>query len=299
MNPHLVKNKKYSKSQSLGLTLMAYVMAYLAAVMTFRQFGYLGDVYGIFVADIVATLIIFFLGLMVHNASLYDPYWSVVPLGLAGYWWSISDYDADELRKILLLIVLVYWSVRLTINWILGWPGFIHEDWRYGMLRQKSGEFYLFVNLAGIHLLPTILVFLGMIPVYFVLSRDGLHNPVLDWTAFGIGMAAVTLEYVADEQMRKFKAINKASSKIMKTGLWKYSRHPNYLGEVGFWLSMFLFAYSADTESLWTIVGVVAMIILFLFGSIPMMDQRNIERKDNFKEHIRKTSGFLLLPPKK
>jgi len=299
MNPHLKNNAKFSKSQSLGMTALAYLLAYLAAVMAFRQFDYLGDIYGILLADVIATLVIFFLGLMVHNASLYDPYWSVIPIGLAIYWWSLSEYDVTELRKLLLLIVLLYWAIRLTLNWIRGWPGFMHEDWRYVMLRKKSKNLYPLVNLGGIHLLPTLLVFLAMIPAYYVLSSTGNINPLMDWLAFAIGMIAVTIEFVADEQIKKWVASNDNPRNIMKKGLWKYSRHPNYFGEVAFWLSMFLFAYSASPDYLWTVVGFVGMVILFLFGSIPMMDDRSKEKRDGWEEHVKKTSGFLILPPKK
>ncbi len=298
MNPGLKQNQKYGKLQSLGICVMAYVLAYLVAVMAFRQFFHLGDIYGVLVADITATLVIFFLGLIVHNASLYDPYWSVVPLGIAGYWWSLADYDISELRKVLLMIVLVFWAVRLTLNWARSWPGLIHEDWRYGMLREKSKSWYPLVNLGGIHLLPTLLVFLAMLPVYFVLSRVGEHNPILDWVAFAIGILAVTIELIADEQLKSFVQTNKDSKKFLKTGLWKYSRHPNYLGEVLFWLSLFLFAYSSSSAYLWTGIGVIAMLALFLFGSIPMMDKRMLERKKDYADYLKKTSGFFLFPPK-
>ena len=298
MNPHLNKNAKYGKRQSLGLTFMAYVMAYMAAVLTFRQFHYLGDIYGILVADIAATLVIFFLGLLVHNASLYDPYWSVVPVGIAGYWWSLSDYDTGDLRNVLLMIVLLYWAIRLTMNWMRGWPGFIHEDWRYEMLRKSSGDLYPLVNLGGIHLLPTVLVFLGMIPAYFVLSEIGGPLNVIDYVAFAIGIVAVTIEFVADEQMKNFTTDPENKGKVMQSGLWKYSRHPNYFGEVLFWLSLFLFALAVSMEHLWTGIGVISMLILFLFGSIPMMDKRSLERRSEFKQYMQRTSGFILLPPK-
>ena len=298
MNARLEQNEKYGKLQSLGICAMAYVLAYLVAVMAFRQFFYLGDIYGILVADIAATLVIFFLGLIVRNASLYDPYWSVVPLGIAGYWWSLTDYDTLELRKLLVMIVLVCWAVRLTLNWARSWPGLVHEDWRYAMLREKSKSLYPLVNLGGIHLLPTLLVFLAMLPIYFVLSRVGEYNPILDGIAFAVGLVAVAIELIADEQLKSFVKTNKDSALFLKTGLWRFSRHPNYFGEVLFWLSLFLFAYSASPAYLWTGVGVIAMLALFLFGSIPMMDRRMLKRRRDYADYMKKTSGFFLFPPK-
>ena len=298
MNPHLSKNAKYGRWQSLGLTFMAYVMAYMAAVLTFRQFEYLGYIWGILIADVAATLIIFFLGLLVHNASLYYPYWSVVPVGIAGYWWFLSDYSIDDIRNVLLMFVLMYWAIRLTVNWIRGWPGLVHEDWRYQMPRKANGDFYPLVNLGGIHLLPTVLVFLGMIPAYFVLSEDGDPLNMWDYAAFIIGMIAVTIEFVSDEQMKSFISNPANKGKVMDQGLWKYSRHPNYLGEILFWVSIFLFAMAVSTSYLWTGIGVLSMIILFVFGSIPMMDNRSKERRPEFKDYMERTSSLLILPPR-
>ena len=299
MNPHLSQNAKYGKLQSLGLCFMAYVFAYIVAVLAFRQFSYLGDIYGVLVADIVATLVIFFLGLIIHNSSLYDPYWSVAPLVIAGYWWSLSGCDVSEIRKVLLMIVLVMWSIRLTLNWARSWPGFSHEDWRYGMLREKSGDFYPFVNLGGIHLLPTFFVFLGMLPAFFVLGQDGPTNLPLDLLAFILGLTAVMIQFGSDEKLKAFVKSNKDPKAFLRAGLWKYSRHPNYFGEVLFWLSIFLFAYSASSSFLWTGVGVIAMFLLFIFTSIPMMDKRMLGRREGYEEYMKKTSGFFPLPPKK
>ena len=166
------------------------------------------------------------------------------------------------------------------------------------MLRKKNGDWYPFVNLAGIHLFPTLIVFLGLIPTYFVLTRDNAPVNWLDYVAFAAGIIATTIELVADEQMRIFIRNPENKGVTMDKGLWKYSRHPNYFGEVLFWVSLFLFAYAASPDYLWTVVGSVAMLALFIFISIPMMDDRSLERRPGFKDYMERTSGFLLLPPK-
>ena len=83
----------------------------------------------------------------------------------------------------------------------------------------------------------------------------------------------------------------------MQSGLWAFSRHPNYLGEIGFWGGMFLFAISASglkqTTGYWTIIGFISMVILFKFISIPLMEKRNIERKPGYLEYIRKVPALL------
>lgn len=299
MNPHLSKNKKFSRFTSLLLCTLAYTLAIFIGMLTQQFFFSFGDLWSVFIADIVATIIIFLLGLFVSNASLYDPYWSVAPVPIALYWWSLSGFDT-AINKLLLLMILFYWAIRLTLNWARGWTGFEHEDWRYQMLRKKNGKFYQFVNLSGIHLFPTILVFLGMIPCYYVLSSITYsYNILITIFASILGILAVTIALIADENLKKFVQKNKIKGAFLQKGFWKYSRHPNYFGEVSFWGSMWFFALAIDTNYWFTGIGVLAMFLLFWFISIPMMDKRMLERRNNYKAYMDKTSRFFLLPPKK
>lgn len=298
-NPYLKKNDRYNISTSLFLVFISYVIAVGIGWWSLRLFADWGDLWAVLAADIVATLVIFALGYIWHNASLYDPYWSVIPAFIALYWWSLSDFD-PETRKVLLIIAVVAWAVRLTLNWARSWPGFVHEDWRYEMLREKNGALYPVINLSGIHLFPTILVFLGMIPAYFVLTDTHGANLPLDILAFIICMTATMIELIADEQLKTFVAKNTVKGATLKTGLWKYSRHPNYFGEVLFWIGIFVFAVSAGGgQYLWTGIGALAMFLLFWFISIPMMDERMLERRTNYQERIDSTSRFFLWPPNK
>ena len=299
-NPFLENNSNIGRTKSFLYVTLAYIIALAVAYYSYPFFQHWGSIWGVLASDLLATLAIFLLGYIWNNASLYDPFWSVAPIPIAVYWWSLSEFDTGELRKTLLLIVLFYWAIRLTLNWARSWPGFVHEDWRYGMLRNKHGKAYPLVNLGGIHVFPTVLVFLGMLPVYVVLTKSHSPNIIFDIAAFLIGIIAVTIELISDEQLKKFVKTNTVPRASLKTGLWKYSRHPNYFGEVLFWFSMFLFAMSAGgKEYIWTGVGVLAMFLLFWFISIPMMDERMIDRRDNYEEHIKKTSRFFLWPPKR
>ncbi|MBI5546954.1 MAG: DUF1295 domain-containing protein, partial [Deltaproteobacteria bacterium] len=87
---------------------------------------------------------------------------------------------------------------------------------------------------------------------------------------------------------------------IVNTGLWKYSRHPNYFGEVSFWWGLWLFGVASDPASaLWTLAGPVAMTGLFLFISVPMLDKRSLERRPGYAEHRRRVSALIPWFPKR
>ena len=123
----------------------------------------------------------------------------------------------------------MYWAVRLTGNWVYAFPGLHHEDWRYPLLRDGAGRWEFLADLFGIHLVPTVQVFLGMLPVYVAVTTPGDGLVWLSWVALVIGIAAVTLELVADTQMHRFVAAKQPGA-VMDQGLWAWSRHPNYLG---------------------------------------------------------------------
>ena len=112
-------------------------------------------------ADGLATLVVFAASRWHHNSSFYDPYWSVLPPYVAGFWVIASDGAGDAVRAALVLLVVALWAVRLTANWVIGFPGLHHEDWRYPMLRDRAGRWELPVDLLAIHLIPTVQVFLG------------------------------------------------------------------------------------------------------------------------------------------
>ena len=123
------------------------------------------------------------------------------------------------------------------------------------------------------------------------------ENPRLDVLALVITAGAILVELVADEQMRAF-ARSKERGAIMDRGLWAWSRHPNYFGELGFWWGLWLFGIAAAPGWWWTIVGPLAMTAMFLFASIPMLDERSAERRPGYAEHMRRVSALLPLPPR-
>ncbi|WP_314035632.1 DUF1295 domain-containing protein [Dietzia sp. CH92] len=250
------------------------------------------------IADLIATLVIFGFSRAYGNSSVYDAYWSVIPPLLAFYWWVAADAGVNDVRWWLMMTVLVAWAVRLTANWVRTFPGMHHEDWRYPMVRGRAGRFGIAADLLGIHVFPTLQVFAGLIPVYVVATRAGEPLGPLDIVAFVVGIAALALETVADLQMHRFLA-TAAPGQVMQSGVWSWSRHPNYVGECGIWLSMGLFGLAARPAAWWVLAGFATMLAMFLTVSIPMMERRSLERRPQYGEVIRRVSLFLPRPPRK
>ncbi|MGH3726341.1 MAG: DUF1295 domain-containing protein [Mycobacterium sp.] len=292
------KSAVRGKTQSLVLVGVAYVVAVGVGAAWLAWGPSTGHMWlATLIADVLATLVIFAFSRLYRNSSFYDAYWSVIPPLLMIYWWSQSG--VHELRCWLIAIVVMVWAVRLTANWVYSFPGLHHEDWRYPMLRASAGRWGLLADLVAIHLIPTLLVFAGMLPVYVAVTRSGGDLGWLTAVAFVVGLAAVGLELVADTQMHRFTRDRRAGE-VMDRGVWSWSRHPNYFGEFSFWLSLALFGIAASPADAWWLwLGAAAMLGMLLSSSVPMMEQRSLQRRPAYRDVIARVSRFVPRPPRK
>lgn len=287
------------RTRSLLHVLLAYVVAVgVAAWWLYRgpdtPYLWLDGL----VADVLATLVVFGFSRLHHNSSFYDAYWSVIPPLLAAYWWSESTPHVNDTRNWLVLGVILVWAVRLTANWVYTFPGLHHEDWRYPMVRANAGRLELLADLFGIHLFPTLQVFLGMVPVYVAVTQVGRSVGWLDWLAVAIGLGAVALELAADTQMHRFVR-TREPGQVMDRGLWAWSRHPNYFGEISFWFALGLFGLAASPfDWWWVFVGFLGMVLLFVFASIPMMEKRSLERRPSYQDVVDRVPMLVPRPPR-
>ncbi len=234
------------------------------------------------------------------NTSFYDPYWSVAPLIITLYYLifpSASNYG--NIRSIITSILILIWSIRLTFNWLRQWQGLRHEDWRYDSYRQNMGRKFWIINLLGLQLMPTILVYLGSISLYPIISLSGELFGYIDILALIITVIAILFETIADQQLYIFIKNRENTQEIITKGLWAYSRHPNYFGEILFWWGLYLFALAANVSFFWAIIGPISITILFNTVSIPLMEKRNILRKPEYLNYKKRVSRLIPQIPKK
>jgi steroid 5-alpha reductase family enzyme len=286
-----------SRAASFGVVVAAYAVALAVAVVVGVVMGDDRPLLTVLVADVAATLVIFVSSRVVNNSSMYDAYWSVAPPVIVVYLAVVAEPGVDGLRQALVIALVWAWAVRLTFNWARGWPGLGHEDWRYVAARD-NGRPYWPQSFAGFHLFPTIQVYLGCLALYPAVSVGTNGFGVLDVVAVVVTAGAVVVETVADEQLRAFNR-TKAPGDICTRGMWAWTRHPNYLGELSFWWGLWLFGLSADPTWWWTVIGPVAMTAMFVFASIPMIDRRGLERRPGYEEHMGATSMLLPRPPRR
>jgi steroid 5-alpha reductase family enzyme len=276
------------------LVSAAYVLAGAAAVDAVAWFHALPPILTLGLADLLATVVVFLSSVLVRNSSMYDPYWSVAPVLVALFWlWRPGSGGLANPHHLLMFILLCLWALRLTANWAMQWRGLGHEDWRYQDIAEQTGRFYWPVSFLGIHLMPTILVFLGCLSLWPTLSDRTAHLSWLDGVAALVTVSAVLIEATADLQMRRFRRVAERAGPLVPPGLWSVSRHPNYFGEVLFWWGLYLFVPLAYPAFWWALAGPLAISLLFLCISIPLMERHLLARHPGYAAYQRRVSRFL------
>ena len=284
-----MQNLIKSKNGSLALVFFYYVISFYLAYLVTKNFNFDGWLY-ILIWHVSATLIIFLFSNIHKNSSIYDPFWHVAPILIVFYIAKQSSLPTLELN--LVLGAFLFWALRLTYNWYLNWNNLDHEDFRYIDLKNNN-KFMAFINdLFGIHLIPTIIVNVSLYPIYVALTAESLNELV--YVGFIVIIIAVVIQYISDDQMRKFRKDESNLGKTMKYGLWKYSRHPNYLGEVSFWFGIYIFALASGLTTIWLLACPIVMLALFVFISCPMMDNRSLKRRSDYKEYMDKTPQLFM-----
>lgn len=246
-------------------------------------------------ADIAATLFVWLVSFAFRNASVYDPYWSVQPVVILTL--LFVQKGRLDIGSVLLYSAILFWGIRLTANWAIGFQGLGQQDWRYDQIKAQTGKFYQIVNLVGIQLMPTFIVYLCVLPaVYYIVSNSDFR--LISLAGLIISASGAVLQMTADMQMHKFQKSSGDRTKIIRTGVWRYSRHPNYLGEIMMWWGIYLAMLPSRTEHWYLFAGALVNTLLFLFISIPLAEKHLAGYKEGFEAYQKETRMLLPIPKK-
>ena len=281
---------KESKTLSILLIASIYIMAAALGlgVYMLMPFAFWAK---LLIADIACTVFVFIFSMIFKNASVYDPYWSVQPIVIVVFF---ACGHMITLPSLLLLISIIYWGIRLTGNWAYTFGGLKHQDWRYTKFENESGKIYPLINLAGIHLMPTLIVYLCTLPAVLVI-RNELSANAGSVIGMAVCIGAATLQLFSDVQMQRYRKSGEHG--LNRTGLWKYARHPNYLGEILMWWGVGIQAVSVMPDHWYLLAGALANTIMFFTVSIPLADKRQ-SQKPGYAEYKAATRNLLPIPKK-
>ena len=171
--------------------------------------------------------------------------------------------------------------------------------WRYADVRRSTGRLYWPVSLLGVHLMPTAMVFGGCLSLWPALVVGRAPLSWLDGVAVLLCTVAIACEAIADRQLHEFRRSGPPPGAILDRGLWGWSRHPNYFGEITLWWGLFAFGLAAAPGMWWPVAGPVAITLLFTLASIPMIEKRMHARRSGWAEHCRRVSVLVPWPPRR
>ena len=200
-------------------------------------------------------------------------------------------------RGLLVSSLVLVWGIRLALH--------IHsrnrgrgEDPRYRQWREEWGTWFVLRSFLQIFMLQGALLLLVSVPVVFTNTAQSVPLGWLDLPGLAIWLAGFCFEAIGDWQLLRFIRNPDNKGKLMTSGLWRYTRHPNYFGEVTLWWGIWLMTLSLPGGWL-TIVGPLTITILILkVSGIPMLE-RPYEGRADFQDYKHRTSAFFPLPPKR
>ncbi len=236
----------------------------------------------------------FIISLYFHRNDVADIAWGIGFIFLA--WSSFIIFNPVSLRSIGVNLLVTIWGLRLA------WHIFRRnrkkkEDYRYFEWRKQWGRWFLYRSYFQIYLLQGFLLFLVVLPVIHINRTSFTTLTYLDFLGLIVWIIGFFFEAVGDYQLAVFVKDPANKGKIMKNGLWRYSRHPNYFGEVTLWWGIFIIALGLP-NGFYTIIGPLTITILILFVSGIALLERKYAGMADFEEYKKSTSVFFPLPPK-
>lgn len=241
--------------------------------------------------------VLWLVSLALKNSSIVDIFWGA---GFVITAWAAFGLTPDGFlaRKLLLVGLVTAWGLRLTLhimirNW--GKP----EDFRYQVWRKEAGAAWWWRSFFKVFVLQGLLMWIISTPL---LAAQISSNPGgltwLDYLALVIWAIGFYFEAVGDWQLSRFKASPTNKGKVLQSGVWRYTRHPNYFGDATQWWAYYLVALAAG--GWWTIFSPVIMTTLLLrVSGVTLLEKTLKEEKPGYKEYAERTSEFIPWFPRK
>lgn len=222
------------------------------------------------------------------DVSFVDSLWSLFFLAAAAVFAIAADPLSTKGKVVLVLVAL--WALRLSIyitarNW--GQP----EDYRYRSIRANNEPGFVFKSFYIVFGLQGVLAWLVALPLLPAITSAHELNWI-DGVAATLWVIGFIFEAGGDYQLSRFKARADSKGQVLDTGLWRYTRHPNYFGDFCIWWSFYLFAVASGAW--WSIASPLLMSILLLkVSGVAMLEKTISERRPEYADYIRRTNAFL------
>jgi steroid 5-alpha reductase family enzyme len=236
----------------------------------------------------VCMIFLFVVATVIRNNSIIDIFWGIGFVIIAVFTLFFSgDITA---KKIIISLLVLIWGIRLSAHIFFRNLG-KGEDFRYKVWRTQWTNFYL-RSFFQIFVLQGIIMLIIASPVILVNSSTSDEVGFLDILAIVIFLSGFIFETIADAQLTKFRTEPPNKGKIITTGLWQYSRHPNYFGEALLWWGIWLFAASEINGLIALVSPVLITLLLRYVSGVPLLEKKYEGRAD-WEEYKKKVPPFI------
>ncbi len=255
------------------------------------------ETFGLALAVAVCTMtLVWILSLIQRDASIIDIFWGLGFVVVA--WFYFFSTEAFTMRKVLVVALVSLWGLRLSIHILLRSIG-RGEDYRYRDMRERHSRHFVIWSLFVIFWLQAAILWFVSAPL---LAAQYSARPErltwLDLLGLLVFVIGLLFEAVGDWQLARFKKDIANKGKVMQSGLWRYTRHPNYFGDALVWWGLFLIALSTP-GSLWTIASPIVMTFLLLkVSGVSLLEQSLSETKPEYRDYARRTNAFFPWRPR-
>lgn len=245
----------------------------------------------------ISVTLLWILSIFLKNVSIIDLFWGFAFVLLANFYTLLSEEFSG--RKLLLVILVSIWGLRLSIYLALRNIG-KDEDFRYQKFRQNYGaDRYWWLSYFQVFLLQGVLIMIVSLPILGVNENTNSNNfSFIDYLGIFLWLIGFAFEAGGDYQLARFKTNPENKGKVLTTGFWKYTRHPNYFGDCAIWWSYALFSIAAG--SYWHIIGSFVMTLLIIkVSGVALLEKSLRQSRPDYQKYIDKTSSFFPWFPKK
>jgi steroid 5-alpha reductase family enzyme len=232
--------------------------------------------------------VLWLLSLAVKNAGIVDIFWGAGFVIVTLAMFSLSEQTA---RQALLAALVTLWGLRLSVHIFFRNRGKA-EDFRYARWRQEHGPRWWWVSFFTVFLLQGILLVMIAVPLVAVqTARDGQALTWFDAPGIAVWAAGFLFEALGDHQLTRFKADPANKGKVLTSGLWRYTRHPNYFGDAVQWWGFYLLAAAAGAW--WAVFSPLLMTFLLVrVSGVPLLE-RTMKTRPGYEEYLRRTNAFV------
>ena len=246
---------------------------------------------------LVLVTLLWIWSIIIKNVSIVDIFWGFGFVVVNTFYVFMSG--ELNTRKMLILTLVGFWGLRLAIY--LAWRNIGKgEDFRYKEFRRNYGpKRYWWFSFFQAFLLQGVLIMIVSLPLLGINSSSSSGDlNLLDYFGIVVWLIGFTFEAGGDFQLARFKRNFANKGKVLNTGFWKYTRHPNYFGDSAVWWAYAIFSIAAG--SYWQIIGSIVMTLLIIkISGVALLEKTLNNTKPHYREYIQKTSSFFPWFPKK